>query len=162
MHRDRALQLHAALRDREPPVWRRLVAPAWLSLDDLHAALQCAFGWEARHRYVFGLGERRFAVPEEGEARPERLGDAEFTLLAALELAPGSRLAYVYDFAEAWRHELEVEAVLGPEAAPRLPACVAGEGLPPAEEVRGNTPGGAAAPFAPERASACLREAFGP
>lgn len=156
MHRDRALQLHAALRDREPPVWRRLVAPAWLSLDDLHAALQCAFGWETRHRYVFGLGERRFAVPEEGEARPERLGDAEFTLLFELGLEPGSRLLYVYDFAEHWVHELLVEAVLEPEQAPPTPRCLGGEGACPPDD----GDGGSGAPFDPERANARLRAAF--
>lgn len=159
MQRDHALQLRAALREGEAPAWRRLVVPSWLSLDDLHVALQCAFGWERRHRYVFRADHRRYALPEENEIRHDRLGDAEFTLLGELELGAGSRLVYVYDFAEHWRHELEVEAVLEPEATSPLPTCLGGAGAGPGDD-GGGEEGRGAVPFDRDAVNECLEAAF--
>ncbi len=42
------------LRDiTKPPVWRRLEIPEDFTFDDLHNAIQSAFGWWNNHLYQF-------------------------------------------------------------------------------------------------------------
>lgn len=169
----RILQLRIELRGARPPVWRRLLAPSWLTLDDLHVAIQCAMGWRSRHRYLFALGSDRYALTQGDEET--RVEAAEFTPLCQLGLEEGSRLLYVYDFADHWRHDLVVEATLDPGAGPTQPTCTGGEGTCPSEESGGvraglGAPGRAreagsedesAEPFDPARANAALEAAFG-
>jgi hypothetical protein len=50
---EQAVQLSVTLRDIEPPIWRRLLVPASLTLDELHAVIQTAMGWEDYHLHLF-------------------------------------------------------------------------------------------------------------
>ena len=42
---DSVISLKVTLRDVRPPIWRRLLVPAGMTLDDLHHAIQAAMGW---------------------------------------------------------------------------------------------------------------------
>ena len=71
------LQLRVSLRDTD--VWRRLVAPASLTLRQLHAVLQTAMGWEDYHLHSFDIDGVLYGDVEEIEGL--RLGDEKtFTL----------------------------------------------------------------------------------
>ena len=50
---DSVISLKVTLRDVRPPIWRRLLVPAGMTLDDLHHAIQAAMGWEDAHLHVF-------------------------------------------------------------------------------------------------------------
>ncbi|WP_235624926.1 plasmid pRiA4b ORF-3 family protein [Mycobacteroides abscessus] len=43
----------------KPPIWRRLVLPGDLVLDELHDVLQVAMGWQDGHLHKFGVGADR-------------------------------------------------------------------------------------------------------
>ena len=43
---DSVISLKVTLRDVRPPIWRRLLVPARMTLGDLHHAIQGAMGWE--------------------------------------------------------------------------------------------------------------------
>ena len=57
-------QLKVTLLGTSPPIWRRLLAPAGMSLAQLHDVLQAAMGWEDGHMHEFSVGQRRFGRPD--------------------------------------------------------------------------------------------------
>jgi hypothetical protein len=57
-------QLKVTLLGTSPPIWRRLLAPADMTLAQLHDVLQAAMGWEDGHMHEFSVGQRRFGRPD--------------------------------------------------------------------------------------------------
>src|SRR5258708_28252368 len=53
-------QLKVTLLGTSPPIWRRLLVPADVTLAQLHDVLQAAMGWEDGHMHEFSIGQRRF------------------------------------------------------------------------------------------------------
>ena len=56
-------QLKVTLLGTSPPIWRRLLVPADVTLAQLHDVLQAAMGWEDGHLHEFSIGQRRFGDP---------------------------------------------------------------------------------------------------
>ena len=56
-------QLHATLEDTDPPIWRRVLVPSYIHLEQLHDVLQCAMGWTDSHLHEFNIGQRRYGTP---------------------------------------------------------------------------------------------------
>lgn len=108
-------------------IWRRIAIRSDQTLDDLHAVLFDAFDRFDDHLYSFhtqplytrrgpdfNRGNVEYTSPvmiEEAElsARHE-IRDASKTTIAALNLQPGGRLYYLFDFGDSWWHDLTVEA----------------------------------------------------
>jgi len=132
-----AFQLKILLADTKPPVWRRLLVPASLSLARLHRAIQAAFGWEDDHGHVF-----RIRGGEYGRSGSEAAFDlrGERASLAGLGVEPGETFHYEYDFEDAWTHVVTVEDRLLLEAPLRGPSCLGGR--------RACPPEGSGGPFA--------------
>src|SRR5712691_6974538 len=57
-------QLKVTLLGTSPPIWRRLLLPADVTLAQLHDVLQAAMGWEDGHMHEFSIGQRRFGRPD--------------------------------------------------------------------------------------------------
>jgi len=47
-----------------PPIWRRLLVPAVLTLAQLHEVVQTAMGWQGSHMHEFRSGQRYFGKPD--------------------------------------------------------------------------------------------------
>ncbi len=56
------LSLKVTLRNTKPPVWRRIMMPASMTLGDLHLAIQTAMGWYSCHIHDFDVDGRRVAI----------------------------------------------------------------------------------------------------
>jgi hypothetical protein len=56
-------QIKVTLFDTEPPVWRRLLVSAQMTLAQLHDVLQAAMGWEDCHLHEYCIGKERFGTP---------------------------------------------------------------------------------------------------
>jgi Plasmid pRiA4b ORF-3-like protein len=56
-------QLKVTLLGTMPPIWRRLLVSADLTLAQLHDVLQAAMGWQDCHMHEFSAGHRRFGEP---------------------------------------------------------------------------------------------------
>jgi len=53
-------QAKVTLLGTDPPIWRRLLVPAELTLEQLHHVLQLAMGGEDCHLHEFRIGQQRF------------------------------------------------------------------------------------------------------
>jgi hypothetical protein len=129
-------------------VWRTLELRDDQTLEDLHDAIQDAFGWDDRHLYAYFMSGAAWDQLTE-IARPTGPEDlpptADVARLRDLGLEPGSHFLYVYDFGEEHRHLVTFEetfpldegaqgagyplgAAEGAQDERRFPRVVAGEG----------------------------------
>jgi hypothetical protein len=74
-------QIKVTLLGTSPPIWRRLLVPADVTLAQLHDVLQTAMGWDDGHMHECSIGQRRIGRPDrcaspaywEGSAPEDRL-----------------------------------------------------------------------------------------
>jgi hypothetical protein len=127
-------QLKITLRGvSKPPVWRRVLVPADVTLRDLHEVIQQAMGWDDYHMHVFSTGRQEYGSPD-----PE-LGHASDgkVRLSQVLTGPGDRLRYTYDFGDDWEHDIVVEEARAAVPGETYPSCVAGKGACPPEDCGG-------------------------
>lgn len=127
-------QLKITLRGvSKPPVWRRILVPAHITLRDLHEVIQQAMGWDDYHMHVFSTGWQEYGSPD-----PElgHVSDAKARLSQILD-EPGGRLSYTYDFGDDWEHDIVLEKTRTAVPGEACPSCVAGKGACPPEDCGG-------------------------
>jgi Plasmid pRiA4b ORF-3-like protein len=120
-------QVKVGLRGAKPPIWRRLLVPADVSLGGLHNIIQAAFGWDGGHMHVF-------ETPFGDFGRPDReLGHRAEGTVTLEQVAPRARntIQYTYDFGDDWVHEIVVEQVLDRDPALAYPCCIGGRRAAP-------------------------------
>jgi hypothetical protein len=106
---EQAVQLLITLRDIDPPIWRRVVVTASMTLRELHAVIQTAMRWQDYHLHLFDVDGVLYGDVEEIEGSP--LGDEEsFTLGQATSAA--REFSYEYDFGDSWTHDIRVEQIV--------------------------------------------------
>jgi Plasmid pRiA4b ORF-3-like protein len=102
------------------------------TLEDVHRALQAAFGWDDDHLYSFWLKGKFWA--EDGSEythpfhaeQPNPLGGfalgpppkSSAVAVRRLKLETGQRIAYLFDFGDEWRVTLTVREVRGDDGRP--------------------------------------------
>ena len=149
------------LVDARPPVWRRLVLPSTLRLDQLHGVLQAAFAWTDSHLHRFSLddeawgdGEKYLCPYDVDEGEDDGIPARDVRLDEVLAV-PGEVLTYLYDYGDNWHHRLVVEEV-GP--AVDDVGLLTGHGAAPPEDSGGihDWDADAAPPFDLTEAQAAL------
>lgn len=131
---DSVYQLKITLREIEPPIWRRILIPATMSLGELHYILQAVMGWTNDHLHQFRVADVDYSDPE---FDLENAGDEFAVTLSEVAPRPKARFTYIYDFGDDWEHEVFVEKILARETGNAHPACVAGERSCPPENCGG-------------------------
>jgi len=132
-------QIKVTLLGTDPPIWRRLLVPADLTLEQLHQVLQRAIGWEDCHMHEFRIGQQRFGKPdpmEQAFGGPRTASERTTRLFSVLGRGR-AKAVYTYDFGDSWEHQLAVEKCLAPEPGRCYPACLAGERHGPPEDCGG-------------------------
>lgn len=131
---DPVFQVKITLLDvSDPPVWRRVLVPAAITLRGLHRVIQAAMGWQDYHLHVFQIGDAAYGPDPEDE-----LGFRDETKVRLSGVTQvGTRIGYEYDFGDSWEHELVVEAASRAEPGQAYPACTGGEGSCPPEDCGG-------------------------
>jgi hypothetical protein len=126
-------QLKVSLRGVKPPIWRRLLVPADISLARLHATIGAAFGWHGGHMHVFETVYGEF-----GRADRE-LGHRADGSVTLEQVAPQvkDKIRYTYDFGDDWVHDIVVEKVLAPDPSTAYPRCVGGKRAAPPDDCGG-------------------------
>jgi hypothetical protein len=113
-----AYQLKLTLKGSKPPIWRRLVVPAAISLDALHVMIQIVMEWDD--------DLTTFSVP--GMIEDAANLDEAKARLDALLVRPKDKLLYLYDFGDSWLHSLVLETILVlPSEEAAVPRCVTGK-----------------------------------
>lgn len=127
-------QLKITLRGvSKPPVWRRVLVPAGITLRELHEVILSAMGWDGGHLHVFSTGWQEYGSPDPGLGHAS---DREVRLPQLLS-APGDRLLYTYDFGDDWEHGIVLEETRAAVRGESYPSCVAGKGACPPEDCGG-------------------------
>ena len=126
-------QLKVSLRGARPPIWRRLLVPADISLARLHATIGAAFGWHGGHMHVFETAYGDF-----GRADRE-LGHRADGPVTLEQVAPAvkGKIRYTYDFGDDWVHDIVVEKVLDPDPSTAYPRCAGGKRAAPPDDCGG-------------------------
>ena len=133
------IQLKITIAHIEPAIWRRVVVPNSISLNELHTIIQGAMGWQDCHLYSFAIGDEKFERPDPVEGLMDGYKDAGKAKLKPL-LKPGVQFSYVYDFGDNWLHSIEVEATINDNTIIGNVICTAGERACPPEDC-GGSPG---------------------
>ncbi|WP_162150207.1 plasmid pRiA4b ORF-3 family protein [Arthrobacter sp. H14] len=133
-------QLKIGLRGSKPPIWRRILVPSSIRLNELHGVIQLSFGWMDAHMHLFSTdGPYRGTVYR--PAHPEFMeeGDVDESAVSLGEVLSGTarKLIYVYDFGDDWIHEIQLEDTKPDAARKDLPICTAGRGAAPVEDSGG-------------------------
>jgi hypothetical protein len=63
--RPNTFTLRLALLDHQPEVWRRLLVPGSVRLDELHLIFQEAMGWTNSHLHQFRIGHASYGMHAE-------------------------------------------------------------------------------------------------
>jgi len=128
-------QLKLVLRGISPQIWRRVLVDADTSLADLHQIFQIAMGWQDQHLHRFRIHGKHFGITYPGGIVFR--DDPNQVRLSQFRLRPGERFLYEYDFAERWRLDVRLEAILPAEPQQVYPLCSAGKHACPPEECGG-------------------------
>jgi hypothetical protein len=139
-------QIKVTLLGTEPPIWRRLLVPADLTLVDLHHVVQAAMAWDGDHAHEFVIGQQRFGKPTaEGQflaqlrGTPAKVSEEGVRLSSVLRFV-GSKAVYTYDFGDNWEHMIRFEKALPREPRKLYPVCIGGELHSPPDDC-GGVPG---------------------
>jgi hypothetical protein len=135
-------QLKITIKDINPPIWRRILVSPSTTLFDLHDVLQLTMGWTDSHLHEFVKGETHYQPPdpEDDRSYKVKIKDSRKVRLSQVLSQSDDWLEYLYDFGDAWEHDIELEEVLPAEEGEKYPICLAGARACPPEDC-GSTPG---------------------
>ena len=132
-------QIKVTLLGASPPIWRRLLVPARLTLEQLHHVLQAAMGWEDCHMHEFCVGRRRFRQPDPDDRLMGMLEeeDERTVQLYSVLGRVGAKAIYTYDFGDGWEHGVVLEKRLPADPNMTYPTCTGGQRACPPEDCGG-------------------------
>lgn len=130
---DTIVSLKVTLRGMKPPIWRRLLAPASMTLAELHHAIQTAMGWEGGHLHVFDIDGASYG----DRAEVDDVADERRQTLGGMMKSGVARFRYIYDFGDDWEHVVAIEKTVPAAEGTSYPRCVAGKRACPPEDCGG-------------------------
>ena len=132
-------QLRVTLLGTKPPIWRRLLVRADMTMVQLHDVLQTAMGWQDCHMHEFSVGDRRIGQPTPEDqlmGMPPMESERKVRLSGILSKV-GSKAIYTYDFGDTWEHSLVLEKILPVDPKLAYPVCTDGQLACPPEDCGG-------------------------
>ncbi len=130
-------QIKVTLDRTRPPIWRRILVPANVTLLKLHDIVQIVMGWQDYHLHEFTRDGLTYGNPDHDDfGYYETINSAKVKLSQVLQ-AEGQRLRYEYDFGDSWQHTLLLEKILPKQKGVVYPICVKGRRSCPPEDVGG-------------------------
>lgn len=133
-------QLKVTLLGTKPPIWRRILVPANMTMVRLHAVLQAAMGWHGGHMHEFSIGdERRIGAryPDDGATGMGSPENEERVRLSSVVARVGAKLLYTYDFGDNWEHGIVLEKRLPMPPNMTFPVCIDGQLACPPDDCGG-------------------------
>lgn len=130
-------QIKVTLENSKPPIWRRLLVRSDISLADLHAIIQAAFGWWDYHLHQFIVDGTYYGEPDPDYLDYVDMHDEQTVTLGQIAVDEGFKFRYEYDFGDSWLHQVLVEKILPPDPDQDYPVCIKGRRARPPEDVGG-------------------------
>jgi hypothetical protein len=132
-------QIKVTLLGTKPPIWRRLLVPANLTLPRLHRVLQIAMGWTNSHLYMFQAGREFYSPPdpEDLSIDPGAPADDRKVRLDHVLESVRAKLIYIYDMGDSWEHSIVLEKLLPADPKLKYPVCLGGQRACPPEDCGG-------------------------
>ena len=126
--------LRIALLGVEPAVWRRVLVPGNMMLEDLHYVFQDVMGWTNSHLHQFEISGVEYSDPQ---FELESVADESAAYLHRLGLRQGAKFLYRYDLGDNWEHEVAVEKIEARDQALLHPVSEDGARACPPEDCGG-------------------------
>jgi Plasmid pRiA4b ORF-3-like protein len=133
-------QIKVTLLGTKPPIWRRLLVPASMTLAKLHDVLQTAMGWAGGHMHEFRTADRHFGIPDpEDRSMGMQVENERSIRLSSVLRSAGAKLIYTYDFGDNWEHAVVLEKLLPAQLSLDLeyPICIDGKLACPPDDCGG-------------------------
>lgn len=133
-------QVRITLKGSNPRIWRRLLVPSDLSLNDFHKVIQTSMGWTNSHLHQFVKNKTFYTVrsPEAEDFWYESNNvDYKGMVVSDLLKAENENIIYEYDFGDSWMHDVLLEKILPYDQKHQQPVCLDGAMNFPPEDVGG-------------------------
>lgn len=135
----RTYQILISLKKISPRIWRRLIVPADIPLQDLHKIIQTSMGWWNCHLHQF-IKDRKFYLERNNEddfnEESNTIDYSDLTLSDML-VQEEDFMEYEYDFGDGWLHEIVLEKIIDMNPGLEYPECLAGKRNCPPEDCGG-------------------------
>ena len=132
--KDQVIRISITLLDVDPAIWRRIEAPASMTLEGLHDVIQIVMGWADYHLHHFQFGDVMYGVPSPED---REMNDGRKIKLSTA-LVDGERVfQYLYDYGDGWCCVVVLEAVTPTIPGVVYPRLVEGARRGPPEDVGG-------------------------
>ena len=92
-------------------LWRRIVIPANLTLEDLNNAIQRAFKFDNDHLHCFVYKDRLGRVVRVYHPAMDDLPFSDQVRIGDTPLRPGETMKYIFDFGDNWEFDILLEAI---------------------------------------------------
>lgn len=131
--------LEISLLDCKPSIWRKVMVPADIQLEDLHKVIQSTMGWSNSHLHQFIQGGIFYLPGHSVDTEWQEEDEIHYKgiLLSALLSSENEKIYYEYDFGDGWVHEIVLEKILPVEKDTKYPICTSGEMDCPPEDCGG-------------------------
>ncbi len=132
-------QIKITLARSKPPIWRRVVVPAKINLEDLSDVILAVMGWAGGHLHGFEIGGEVYdGLFPDGSEPDEKIGLPAWKSTLCEEVpAAKMKFRYEYDFGDGWTHELLVEKIIPASEKSAMFTCTGGKGRCPPEDCGG-------------------------
>jgi hypothetical protein len=121
-------QFKITLVGSKPPIWRRVLVPSTLTLNQLHDVIQACFEWDHSHLYAFEINK---------ELHDDEAPSTLAKKLNKLPIGVNSKFKYIYDFGDHWEHSIALEKILPADSRMQYPYCIMGARAAPPEDCGG-------------------------
>ena len=136
--KNKVVGMRVELRNIKPKIWRRVIVPVTTRLDTVHEIIQVAFGWGNYHLWEFFIEDKNYGNPqlEDSTWGPKIYEASDFDLEWFIGRGI-KRFRYIYDFGDAWEHEIILGVVREVKNPAGYPVLVGGARCGPPEDVGG-------------------------
>lgn len=117
----------------DPKIWRRVALSARDTLHDLHLIIQEAYRFDNDHLYRFYLHPRSDSRGTYNHPWSEIPPFADEVEIGTLNLAPGRRFRYLFDFGDRWMFDIVLEEIREGERLLGGPKMLEKKGMAPGQ-----------------------------
>jgi hypothetical protein len=128
-------QIKISLIGVKSPIWRTVLVPSNLGLNEFHDVIQLAMGWTDSHLHQF-IANKVFYGISDGEFGMEIEDESQYKLSQLLKKEKDT-LIYEYDFGDGWEHKILLEKILPFDSKTAWPVCIKGKRACPPEDCGG-------------------------